>query len=151
MARRSRFAVSIFEDFNGQLALALRSDTPYLDVIDTSPVVGLILIRAFASKSYNFERLSISYMIDPQQLFNSCQLSFTRHTLQLLTLTSAILTQTAAQKEVFALLHNSNLAALNMPQLESMVLWNGKHGEACAFIYKRNKASRQAKLTWRGT
>ena len=51
-------------------------------------------------------------MIEVQQLFNSCQLSFTRHNLQLLTLTSAILTQTAAQKEVFALLHNSNLAAL---------------------------------------
>jgi hypothetical protein len=37
----TRFAVSIFEDFNDQLTLALRSDTPYLDVIDISPVAGL--------------------------------------------------------------------------------------------------------------
>jgi len=38
-----------------------------------------------------------------------------------------------------------------MPQLESVVFWNSKHGEACAVIYQRNKASRYATLTWRGT
>jgi hypothetical protein len=143
--------VSIFEEFNDQLALALRSDTTYLRIIDTSPVAGLMLVRAFASKSRDFERLSISYMIDAQQFFNSCQLSYTWHHLQSLTLTSSILTQTAPQKEISALLHNASLAALNMPQLESVVFWNSKHGEACAVIYQRNKASRYATLTWRGT
>ena len=143
--------VSIFEDFNDELVLALRSDPPYLHLIYTSPVAGLKLARAFASKSRDFERLSISYMIDAQQFFNSCQPSYTWHRLQSLTLTSSILTQTAPQKEISALLHNASLAALNMSQLESVVLWNSKHGEACAVIYQKNKASRHATLTWRGT
>ncbi|RDW75621.1 hypothetical protein BP5796_06442 [Coleophoma crateriformis] len=124
--------VSISEEFNDQLALILRRDTPYLRIIDTNPSAGLLtLVRAFASKSRNFERLSISYMIDAQQF--------------------SILTQTAPQKEISALLYDASLAALNMPQLESMVFWNSKHGEACAVIYQRNKASRNATLTWRGT
>jgi hypothetical protein len=143
--------VSIFEDFNDQLALALRSDTPYLGLIDTSPIAGPMLVRAFASKSRDLEHLYISYMIDARQFFNSCQLSYTWHHLQSLTLTSSTLTKTAPQKEISALLHNASFAALNMPHLESMVFWNSEHGEACAVIYHRNKASRQATLTWRGT
>jgi hypothetical protein len=31
------------------------------------------------------------------------------------------------------------------------VFWNSKHGEACAVIYQRIKASSYATLTWRGT
>ncbi|KAH8598429.1 hypothetical protein B0O99DRAFT_538530 [Bisporella sp. PMI_857] len=143
--------VSIFEEFNDQLALALRRDTPYLRIIDTSPNAGHMLVRAFASKSLRLERLSISYMIDAQQFFESCQPSYTWHHLQSLTLTSSILAQTARQKEISALLHDASLAALNMPQLESMVFWNSKHGEACAVIYQRIKASSYATLTWRGT
>ncbi|KAH6855003.1 hypothetical protein B0I37DRAFT_423010 [Chaetomium sp. MPI-CAGE-AT-0009] len=38
-----------------------------------------------------------------------------------------------------------------MPQLETMALWFGKKGEACAVIYHREKGSRRATLTWRGT
>ena len=110
-----------------------------------------MLVRAFASKSRDFERLSIAYMIAAQQFFNSCQPSYTWHRLQSLRLTSSILTQTAPQKEISALLHNASLVALNMPQLESMVLWNSKYGEACAVIYQRNKASRHDTLTWCGT
>lgn len=143
--------VSIFEDFNDQLALALYNDPRYSRLTDTSPVADLTLARAFASKSRDFERLSISYMIEAQQFFNSCQLYYTWHHLQSLTLTSSILTQTTPQKEISTLLHNASLAALNMPQLESMVLWNSKRGEACAVIYQKNKTSRQAKLTWRAT
>ncbi|KAL2817456.1 hypothetical protein BDW59DRAFT_133289 [Aspergillus cavernicola] len=146
--------VSIFEDFNDHLASAIRSDPPYLGTIDTSPIADLMLVmlvKALASKSRDFEHLSISYMIDAQQFFNSCELSYTWHHLQSLALTSSTLTQTAPRKEISTLLNNASLAALNMPQLESMVFWNGKPGEACAVFYHRNKASGQATLTWHGT
>lgn len=142
--------VSIFEDSSDYLASALRSHTSYFHYIDTSQTAGLMLVKALVSKSLDFEHLSISYMIDAQQFFSSCLPSYTWHHLQSLTLTSSILTQTAPRKEISALLHNASLAALNMPQLESMVLWNSKQGEACAVIYRRGKASRQATLTWRG-
>ncbi|KAI0008408.1 hypothetical protein F4779DRAFT_450871 [Xylariaceae sp. FL0662B] len=143
--------VSIFEDFNEQLALALRSDTPYLGLINTNAIADRTLVRAFASKSRDFEHLSISFMIDAGQFFDSCQQSYTWPRLQSLTLTSPILTRTAPQKEISTLLYKASLAALNMPQLESMVLWYGKNGEACAVIYHRKKASRRATLTWSGT
>lgn len=143
--------VSIFEDSNDHLASALRSDMPYFEVIDTSPTAGVMLAKALASKSRDFEHLSISYMVDAQQFFNSCQLYYTWRRLRSLILTSSILTPTAPRKEIYTLLCNASLAALNMPQLESMVLWNSKHGEACAVIYHRNKASRGGTLTWRGT
>ncbi|KAK4236892.1 hypothetical protein C8A03DRAFT_16520 [Achaetomium macrosporum] len=143
--------VSIFEDFNEQLALALRRDPFHLGYADTNPIAGRRLVRAFASKSRDFEHLSISFMIDAQQFFDSCLQSYTWPRLQSLTLTSSILTRTAPQKEISTLLRNASLAALNMPQLESMVLWFGKRGEACAIIYHRNKASRRAALTWPGT
>jgi hypothetical protein len=143
--------VSIFEDFNEQLALALRSDTPYLGLVNTNPIADRTLVRAFASKSRDFEHLSISFMIDAQQFFDSCQQSYTWPHLQLLSLTSSILTRTTPQKEISTLLYKASLAVLNMPQLESMVLWFGKNGEACAVIYHRKKASRRAALTWRGT
>lgn len=38
-------------------------------------------------------------------------------------------------------------AAVKMPKLETMTLWNGRRGEACSFIYRRRDAS----ITWRGT
>lgn len=69
-------------------------------------------------------------------------------------LTSAVLTETAPREEIFTLLHNASLAAQKMPKLESMALWHGKSGEACAVIYNRNKPNgkcKQATLTWRGT
>ncbi|KAI1492990.1 hypothetical protein F5X96DRAFT_623834 [Biscogniauxia mediterranea] len=143
--------VSIFEDFNDQLALALDSDAPYLGFTDTDPIVNPMLVGTLVSKSRDFERLSISYMIDARQFFKSCQLSYIWHRLQSLTLTSSILTQTAPQDGISALLNNASLIALNMPQLERMILWNGKRGEACAVIYHKKRGSGQATLTWRGT
>ncbi|EHK45189.1 hypothetical protein TRIATDRAFT_38659, partial [Trichoderma atroviride IMI 206040] len=45
----------------------------------------------------------------------------------------------------------ASLAASRMPQLENLVIWNYQHGEVGAVIYHRDKAARQATLTWRGT
>ncbi|OAX78347.1 hypothetical protein ACJ72_07346 [Emergomyces africanus] len=143
--------VSIFEDFNDQLALALRNDMLYQSRIDTNPIAEPMLVNALASRSQGFEHLFISYMIDARQFFSSCQPSYTWHHLQSLTLTSSILTQTAPQKEISKLLCDASLATLNMPRLNRMVFWNSKQGEACAFLYHRQIAHRQATLTWRGT
>lgn len=52
---------------------------------------------------------------------------------------------------ISSLLRDASLAALRMPQLENLVIWNYQHGEAGAVIYRRDKAAGQATLTWRGT
>ncbi|KFH40252.1 hypothetical protein ACRE_090850 [Hapsidospora chrysogenum ATCC 11550] len=56
--------VSNFEVFNDQLALTLRSDAQYWGLITTNPIADIKLVRAFASKSRDFEHLPISHMID---------------------------------------------------------------------------------------
>jgi hypothetical protein len=91
-------------------------------------------------------------MIDAQQFFTTCQqLPNAWNLLQSLTLTSSTLAQTAPRRDVYTLLQNASLTALNMPQLKSMVLWNSEQGQACAVIYLRHTASGMATLTWRGT
>lgn len=85
--------VSIFEDADDQLALKLRHGVQPWDHVDINPATDPRLARAFASKSRDFEHLSISYMIDAQQIFNSCRPRYTWRHLQSLTLTPSILTQ----------------------------------------------------------
>jgi hypothetical protein len=123
--------VSIFKDFNNQLALALNNATSHLGrYTETTSAVDLALAKAFATKGHNFEHLSISYMIDAQQFFTSCQqLSCTWNLLQTLTLTSSTLARTAPRQNIYTLLRNASLTALNMPQLKSMVLWNSEQGK----------------------
>lgn len=145
--------VFIFKDFNNQLALALSNATPHLGRdIEITSAVHLQLAEAFAAKSHHLERLSISYMIDAQQFFASCQqLPCTWNLLQSLTLTSSTLARTAPHQNIYRLLRNASSIALKMPQLETMVLWNSEPGQACAVIYQRHTASAMATLTWRGT
>ena len=145
--------VSIFKDFNNQLALALNNATSHFGrYTETTSAVDLALARAFATKSHNFEHLSISYMIDAQQFFTSCQqLPCTWNLLQTLTLTSSTLARTAPRQNIYTLLRDASLIALNMPQLKSMVLWNSEQGQACAVIYQRHTANGMTTLTWRGT
>jgi hypothetical protein len=145
--------VSIFKDFNNQLALALNNATPNLSPdIETTSAVDLALAKAFAAKSHHLEHLSISYMIDAQQFFTSCQqLPCTWNLLQSLTLTSSTLARTAPHQHVYTLLRNASSIALKMPQLKTMVLWNSEPRQACAVIYQQHTASAMATLTWRGT
>jgi hypothetical protein len=145
--------VSIFKDFNSQLALALNVVTPHLGQdIELSSAVDLQLAKAFAARSHHLEHLSISYMIDAQQFFTSCQrLPCSWNLLQSLTLTSSTLALTAPHQHVHTLLQNASSIALKMPQLKTMVLWNSEPGQACAVIYQRHTANAMATLTWRST
>jgi hypothetical protein len=143
--------VSFFKDFNNQLTLALNNATPHLGQ-DIESAIDLSLAKAFAAKSHHLEHLSISYMIDAQQLFTSCQqLPCTWTLLQSLTLTSSTLGRTVSHQHIYTLLQNASSIALKMPQLKTMVLWNSEPKHACAVIYQQHTASAIATLTWRGT
>lgn len=145
--------VSIFKDFNNELALAIDNETPHFDrVIETTSAVDLKLAQALAAKSHHLEHLSISYMIDAKQFFTSCQqLPCTWNLLQSLTLTSSMLARNAPRQIIDTLLQNASSVALKMPQLKTMVLWNSEPGQACAVIYQRHTASAINTLTWRST
>jgi hypothetical protein len=143
--------VSFFKDFNNQLTLALNNARPHLGQ-DIESAIDLSLAKAFAAKSHHLEHLSISYMIDAQQFFTSCQqLPCTWTLLQSLTLTSSTLGRTVSHQHIYTLLKNASSIALKMPQLKTMVLWNSEPKHACAVIYQQHTASAIATLTWRGT
>lgn len=145
--------LSIFKDSNTQLELALSNATPHVGLdIETPSAADLKLAEAFAAKSHHLEHLSISYMIDAQQFFASCQqLPCTWKHLQSLTLTSSTMARTAPRHHIYTLLRDASLAAVKMPQLKTMVLWNSEPRQACAVIYQLHTASAMATLTWRGT
>lgn len=145
--------LTIFEGCNDQLTFARRRSAALASLLDLdrSPENCRKLAGAFAWRSYNLERLSVSYMIEAQDFLKTCHRSLIWYHLQSLTPTSSILSRTAPREEIWALLYDASLAAMRMPQLESMVLWNSKNGEACAAIYQRDKTNRIATFTWRGT
>ncbi|KAK3298465.1 uncharacterized protein B0H64DRAFT_422345 [Chaetomium fimeti] len=143
--------LSIFEDFNQQFQSTLEANSAYRTFLTTDPAAYRQLVQVLASKSCNLERLYISFMVEAQDFFDACQQSYTWPCLQSLTLTSSLLTPDTPKEEIFTLLHNASLAALKMPQLETMALWLGRRGGASAVIYHREKGSRRATLTWRGT
>ncbi|KAK4191903.1 hypothetical protein QBC35DRAFT_448095 [Podospora australis] len=164
--------VSIFEDFNQQFALALHNaETGILrDLVIVNPVPNKLLAQAFIATGHGLEHLSIAFIFDAGDFFDSLLrlpewlnngtpflqddsvLQFpTWPHLQSLTLTSSTLTQTTLPEKISKLLRSASSVALKIPKLQSMVLWFGKVGEACAVTFRRNKAARKASLTWRGT
>lgn len=89
-------------------------------------------------------------MADALQFFQARLPLWTWNHLQSLALTSRLLTRTAAnQGEISDLLQDAGEAALCMPRLHTMALWNGGKEEACAFIYC--KGCHNPSITWRGT
>jgi hypothetical protein len=133
--------------------VALDDDTPHVGPdIQISPAAGLALAKAFAAKSRHLEHLSVSYMIDAQQFFTSCQqLPCTRHFLKSLTLTSSTLSWRTPRENIYTLLQDASLVAQRTPQLQTMVLWNSAPRQVCALIYRRHIGGAMATLTWRGT
>lgn len=141
--------LSVFEDFNeNYLALfqVQPSDIPEIDpdkVRITTPAV----CAAFAARSLKLEQLSVSFIADAQYFFEACQPQWRWNHLQSLTLTSRLMSPESFPLQITCMLQNAGKAALFMPRLEVMTLWNSIKGEACAFTYRKKDGS----ITWRGT
>lgn len=140
--------VIIFEDFNEnylelfQLSRGRNSNLNPDRVRITTPAVG----AAFATKSRQLKYLSVAFLADAYHFFDACQPHWRWHQLHSLTLTSRIMSKTNPL-QINKLLTAAAQSALNMPKLETMTLWNGAKGEACAFTWCRQDAL----ISWRGT
>ncbi|KAF4970960.1 hypothetical protein FSARC_2063 [Fusarium sarcochroum] len=143
--------MTIFEDFNenylelfqrmrGRYSIEMNPDRVRI----TTPAVG----AAFAKKSLQLEHLSVAFLIDAWHFFDTClpQPQWQWDQLRSLTLTSRKLTPKTNTEHVNRLLQTAAQAALRMPKLEDLTIWNGAKGEACAFMYRRD-----ASVTWRAT
>jgi len=143
--------LTIFEDPNSEFLSAVNRDQVFGHVIDDDMTAAAELVRALVLRSCDLKHLSISFMVDAQQFLDSLQSTDCCHELRSLTLTASVLKRESQSWEISSFLSNASLFPQKMKQLERLILWNSKPGEACAVIYQRDRSTQQANLMRRGT
>ncbi|KAF5589861.1 hypothetical protein FPANT_6194 [Fusarium pseudoanthophilum] len=111
-----------------------------------SPAVG----RMMALTSLPLEHLAASFIIDASHFFAIDSTSEWPN-LTSLVLTSQLLKPEEDPTKMDALLEAAAVAALRMPRLETLEIWNGRKGLAALFQYRRIRGSRHGRILWRGT
>ncbi|KEY65638.1 hypothetical protein S7711_07887 [Stachybotrys chartarum IBT 7711] len=112
-----------------------------------TPAVSHTLARA----SLQLSTLSASFMVDARYFFEAREDSWKWESLTCLALTSKVLTDDAEVADINGLLRGAAAAALNMPKLETLELWNGREGLAMLFRYQGPRDRQPAIITVRGT
>ncbi|WDK09169.1 hypothetical protein CGRA01v4_00447 [Colletotrichum graminicola] len=133
--------ISVFEDTNEKYITLFQPGSDTVRV--TSPAVS----AAFAKRSLGLEQLSVAFMVDASDFFQSCQQDWIWINMRSLTLTSR-LTQRESHK-VMRLLNSAAKTALSIPHLHTLVMWNSYKGEAFKFFY--HVKSNSTRIGWRGT
>ncbi|KAK4153544.1 hypothetical protein C8A00DRAFT_43548 [Chaetomidium leptoderma] len=149
--------LSVFEDFSDSIAAVLVEDQNKSQnfrsmqmQVEAVRVVDPRIGAAFASRSLDLEQLSVSYMVNAEDFLGACLQSWTWPRLESLALTSRLLHDDwECREDVDTLLYGAGMAALRMPKLRTLAIWNGRAGNACAFIYHTD--GNYAYVTWRGT
>jgi len=145
--------LTIFEDFNEDYNIVhcfhyITREWPFPpELVKTpNPSIG----AALAYRSVGLERLFASYMVDANDFLKACKPNWMWDKLTALTLTSNLLPLCNPQPfAINQMLVNAGTAALRMPQLRKMVIWNGMKRNACAFRYQVTANS--TTLGWCGT
>ncbi|VUC24435.1 unnamed protein product [Clonostachys rosea] len=130
----------LFENFN-QHFVSFLSDYPLI----RAPCPNLS--QAIAEASLNLESLSVSYLSDASLFFDAYKFSTVWPNLRSIALTSQLLRPDADIKTINGLLEKAATAALGMPKLETLEIWNGQKGVAALLRYQPSRAA----LTWRAT
>ncbi|ETS05678.1 hypothetical protein M419DRAFT_5995 [Trichoderma reesei RUT C-30] len=142
----------IFENFNQQYAATMQRFMHGVDTNESYPIrdPSPVISRILAATSFELEHLAASFMVDARH-FLDIEPFWEWPNLTSLALTSRLLSPGADSGEIVAMLENAAAAAMNMPQLETMEIWNGRKGLAALFQYQVCRNRRQARITWRGT
>ncbi|TVY57263.1 hypothetical protein LCER1_G002821 [Lachnellula cervina] len=106
--------------------------------------------RVVANASLTLEHLSASFIVDASLFFDARELSWKWPNLTWLALTSQLLVPQQRPTELDDMLRAAAAAAMEMPNLETMEIWNGKKGLAMLFRYQRAERG-PAVITLRGT
>ncbi|KAG8670399.1 hypothetical protein FPOAC2_09757 [Fusarium poae] len=141
--------LTIFENFNESYRdrwhRMIRFPCPAIRV--PNPAVSQKLARA----SLHLKTLSASFMVDAGYFFAARQRSWTWDILTSLALTSSTLTNDANPVDINNMLQSAAAAALKMPSLDIIEIWNGRRGLAMVFRYERARDWQPAIITVRGT
>jgi hypothetical protein len=135
----------LFENFNQLYPRSFRIDCNPIR-IPTSDVS-----RAVANASLQLEHLSASFIVDASYFFHAREPSWKWPNLTSLALTSRLLAPDECPIEIDNMLRAAAAAAMKMPNLKTMEIWNGKVGLAMLFRCQLAGVGRPAVITWRGT
>ncbi|KAG7106846.1 hypothetical protein HYQ44_013824 [Verticillium longisporum] len=144
--------LTVFEDFNEKIAetLARSERLAWYRCVARYRIADPGLGAIFASKSLKLERLSVSFLVDAEDFFDSCiKEQGTWRQLETLALTVRLFQEGKPHQEINDLLLKASEIAVRMPKLRTMVLWNGTRGNACAFMFQAMEGC--AIITWRST
>ncbi len=103
-----------------------------------------------ALASLKLEHLAASFIVDASHFFE-IEPSWEWSNLTSIVLTSNLLTPDKDHIEIGVMLRAAAAAAIKMPQLETMEIWNGRKGLAALFKYQVFRDTQEATITWRGT
>jgi hypothetical protein len=120
---------------------------PFPAIRVPNPAVSQELARA----SLHLKTLSASFMVDAGYFFAARQRSWTWDLLTSLALTSSTLTNDTNPMDINNMLQSAAAAALKMPNLDTIEIWNGRRGLAMVFRYERARDRQPATITIRGT
>ncbi|KAF6805133.1 PRANC domain protein [Colletotrichum sojae] len=136
----------IFENFNQQYSATMIPSLPCKRIRNPNPAVA----RAVARASLELEHVAASYIADASHFFDMDP-AWERPNLTSLVLTSKLLTPDGDPVETGVMLRAAAAAAVKMPRLETMEIWNGRKGLAALFRYQALHDKREAVVVWRGT
>ena len=139
----------LFEDHNDAYATIFQR-THALDGEDPHRRLNAGVSRALAEASLDLESLSASFIVDASSFFLARQATWVWNKLVSLVLTSRLLVPHESQTAIDDVLQTAAAAAINMPRLNTMELWNSGTGLACVFRYQAPKGYHPAAITWRG-
>lgn len=106
---------------------------------------------SFATISLELEYFSASFLVDASLFFQACQPSWEWPKLTLLALTAQQLSPIPSLIEIDDMLQAAASAAMRMPRLTTMEIWNGQEGFAMLFRYQLTNGRQSAVITCRGT
>lgn len=142
----------VFENFNQQYPVIMQRFMGGVDLAEChslrnpAPAVSRMVTLA----SLKLEHLAASFIVDARHFFE-IEPSWEWPNLTSLVLTSKLLTPNGNSIEIGAMLQAAAAAAIKMPQLETMEIWNGRKGLAALFKYQAFRNIREAIIIWRGT
>ncbi|CAG9972365.1 unnamed protein product [Clonostachys byssicola] len=152
--------LSVFEDFNETLQSVFQEPehtyTAFFPTgqsyigswnLDRVRKPSREVAEGFAARSLDLEYLSVAFMAEARHFIDGAKKTWKWHELRSLSLTSRLMDRESDSQEISHLLRDAGAVALLMPKLETMNIWSGLKGEACAFMYRQNDSS----ITWRGT
>lgn len=108
--------------------------------------------RALGFTSLKLEHLAASFLVDADHFFSGMEPNWQWSNLTWLVITSNLFTPDVDNtNDIGDMLRGAAAAAMNMPRLETLEIWNGRKRFAGLFKYQPLRDTRKGRITWRGT